>query len=638
MAKKFTFRTATVPGPLETDLFRYRLDNPAEIDFTDEPIMLDIETHGDDYTKIRLIQLYQASWEKAIVIDTNDYSADELLKLLIPRHVVIHNATFEIYCFMNDCNLDAVPFTKWSDTFLLARRALFNKIQAFGLDSVAAFVHGKDYYKDYARSLGYTEDLNDPKKCEVKKYKKSMQKSFLDSPKSNKMAEPLHYEQIYYAALDVLLMPKIYREVKSVEDEFIIQLDYKVIPTLVKWRGLPIDHLRTDELIMKYTGIVDESTDELPDKPGEPGTPLLVNSWVQVRKLFGSDASDDTFLASIEDESKRDPDSPEKEDRARWAYYIRQKRSAIKAVTFANKYIGKRFNGYASPRTISGRLAQDNNNLMQIARTLKGAFGFEDIEENKGKYLVHYDYAALELRMACARLGETTLENLFRAGRDLHTYAASQIYEKVESEINAHERFVGKTANFGLLYGAGAARFCAMAMKNAGLYITEPEAKIIVRGWKKAYPGIKAWHNLMGRSKNNQDVTLNGRYYTAKMFTDLLAIGNQGSAAEVFKLGLLYLDRNGIIPCVGIHDSYILECDSLEEARAEGEILYKSALTGWFEGIKASKVPDLPMPGVVSIGRDWGDMEKGESLETIAYDGTYEEYLSFKDRVIAGEL
>ena len=632
MAKRFQFLTEPVHSWLETDLFRYRMDDPANIEFSNEPLMLDIETHGDDYTKVRLVQLYQASWDKAIIMDTNDYPLHYIYDFIKDKHLIIHNATFEIYCFMNDCNLDKIPFSNWSDTFLLARRKLYNKIEAFGLDAVAAHVHGTDYYKDYARSIGHTDE------DDIKAYKKSMQKSFLDSPKSNKRLESLHYEQLHYSALDVLLMPKIYRELKDIEEEFIIQLDYKVIPSLIRWTGLPIDHVRTEELKVKYQGLVDEATEELPDKPGEPGTPLLVNSWVQVRKLFDSAESDDTFLAGIEDQSKRDPDSLEKEDRARWAHYIRQKRSAVKAVTFLNKYQGERFKGYASPRTISGRLAQDNNNLMQIARGLKTAFGYEDTPENKDKYLIHYDYAALELRMAAARLGETTLENLFREGRDLHTYAASSIYDKVESEVSEHERFVGKTANFGLLYGAGAARFCAMAMKNAGLYIREDEAKGIVRGWKKAYPGVKAWHQLMGRSRNNEDITLNGRFYKAKMYTDLLAIGNQGSAAEVFKLALLYLERQSIIPCVGIHDSFILEGVGLDQSRRKGERLYKCALVAWFEGIKSSKIPTLPMPGVVSIGKNWGDMEYGIKTEEIKHEGTYEEYLSFKDDVIAGKL
>ena len=637
MAKKFVFKTEKVDGPLETDLFRYRMDAPWDIKFDqDQPVMLDVETHGDDYTNVRLVQLYQAHWDKAIILDTNDWDLETIYYTIWAYHLIIHNATFEMYCFMNDCNLKKNPFSSWSDTFLLSRRSLYNKIEAFGLDSVAAYVHGKDYYKDYARSLGYVETGD--KECPIKKYKKSMQKSFLDTPKSNKRSEALHLEQLHYSALDVLLMPKIYRTVKDIEDEFIIKLDYLVIESLVQWTGLPINHAIVEELKVKFQGLVDEAIEELPDKPGEPGTPLLVNSWVQVRKLFNSEESDDTFLASIEDESKRDPDNLEKEDRARWAHYIRQKRSAIKSVTFLKKYVGERFTGYASPRTISGRLAQDNNNLMQIARSLKTAFGYEDLPGNEDKYLIHYDYAALELRMACARLGETTLERLFRDGNDLHRYAASSIYDKVESEINDHERFVGKTANVGLLYGAGAARFCAMAMKNAGLYIREDEAKGIVRGWKKAYPGIKDWHQRMGRSKNNEDVTLNGRFYKAKMYTDLLAIGNQGSAAEVFKLALLYLDRNGIIPGVGIHDSFLKEVVTLPAAREQGEKLYKCALTAWFEGIKSSKIPTLPMPGVISIGKNWGDMEHGIKTEEIAYGGTYEEYLEFKDDVIAGKL
>ena len=168
MAKRFQFLTEPVHSWLETDLFRYRMDDPANIEFSNEPLMLDIETHGDDYTKVRLVQLYQASWDKAIIMDTNDYPLHYIYDFIKDKHLIIHNATFEIYCFMNDCNLDKIPFSNWSDTFLLARRKLYNKIQAFGLDTVAAHVHGTDYYKDYARSIGHTDE------DDIKAYKKSM--------------------------------------------------------------------------------------------------------------------------------------------------------------------------------------------------------------------------------------------------------------------------------------------------------------------------------------------------------------------------------------------------------------------------------------------------------------------------------
>ncbi|MCI4436842.1 MAG: hypothetical protein JHC33_08565 [Ignisphaera sp.] len=628
---KYVPRTNRVTTPLENDWFRYDMDDPKNLPYDmNLPLMLDTETHSDEMRDIRLIQLFQETWEKPIIIDTNSFSVDYIYSYIKYYHIVAHAVSFEIGVFRTDLgrntgNSLVCPFSKFSDTFLLARKALFNKVDGFGFDSVSKYIHQYDYYSEYAKTLGWSEE-------EAPLFKKSLQKSFLDSPKSNKRSQGLYYEQLHYAALDVLLLSKVYKELKYVEDEFIIQLDYKVIPALQEWQGLPIDQNKVAELKTKFNDIELECSLTLP-----PG--LNVNSYVQVRKLLNIEGSDDTALAEVEDQASRFPDD-DTIINAKFAKAIRSKRSAIKSITFLEKYEGDRFNGYASPRTISGRLAMENHNLMQIARTLKGAFGtaYQNERDGTNKVLLHYDYAALELRMAAVRLNETVLIELFEQEADLHRYAGSQIYDKPEEEINDHERFVGKTANFGLLYGAGGARFALMCLKNAGLYITEEDAKVVVKGWKKAYPVIKAWHDKMGRSKDQIDHTLNGRDYKANMYSDLLAIGNQGSAAEVFKLALVYLYKSKIPICVGIHDSFILECDTIEEARIVGEKLYKCALTGWFEGIKNSLYPTLPMPGAVSIGLNWGEMEKGQALEKIKYKGTYEEYLSFRDNVLNGEL
>jgi len=616
---------------LETEWFRYNLDEPKDLVFDDGFVALDVECHSKQHKDIRLIQLFQPSWEKPIIFDTNKYSVREVYKVIKDKHLVAHNAAFELSLFQTDLGEKHCVFDNISDTLLLARVKYPTELESFGFDAVCTFIHGFDYYKAYAKDIGWlTED--------IPKFKKAMQKSFLDTPKSYKRGEDLYHEQLHYSALDVMLMSKVYKDLRTVEDNFNIQLDYKVLKeSLLSWEGLPIDHERVEGLKAKYQGLVDEATENLPSKPGSPGVELLVNSWVQVRALFDSTESDDTFLASVENDAERFPDNSELEVRAVWAKFIRQKRSAVKALTFLDKYQGERFNGFASATTITGRLRQDENNLMQIARGLKTAFGFP---EGDPRYLVHADYSGLEMRMVAARLNEEVLVDKFRAGADLHRYAGSKIYGIPENQVNDYQRFVGKTANFALLYGSGGNRFAAMALKNAGLYIEENEAKRIVKDWKKGYPGIKAQHLAAGRLKDEQriGVALNGRVMKSNMYSDYLANPNQSSAADCFKLGLIYLARNSLIPLVGIHDSYIIEAESKAEANAIGEKLYKCMLTGWFEGLKNAPVTDLLMPTVVSITQNWGEAEKGNALETIKYEGTYEDYLTFKEDVINGRL
>ncbi len=628
MAAKFKYYPTTerVHGSLVDDWFEYNTIGPHACDWRDDlPVMLDVETHSDKMRDIRLVQVFQEHWERAIIFDTNVIDIKEIYHWIKDRHLIIHNASFELACFQSDLGVDYCVFENFSDTFLLARKALALEVEGFGFDSIANAVHGWDYYQEYAESLGWAVE-------DIPKFKKSLQKSFLNSPKSNKREEDLYYEQLRYAGMDVVLMSKMYKELKYVEDEWIIQLDYQFIKWAQRYQryGLPVDKSKWTQAWINAQTEIDQATTLLPDG-------LNVNSWVQVRKLFDSDASDDTFLASIENDFVRFPDNPELEDRALWAHNIRTKRRYIKQQAFLRSYDTDRITGFVSPRTKSGRIAAEELNTLQIPRALKYIFGFEHEE----KFLVYADFSNLELRMLAALINEEKMVAKFKNKEDLHTYAGSEIYEKDPADVTKSERFIGKFFNFSAGYGAGAARLCGMLMKEAGIYMTEDEMRPKLRKWKSTWPAIKQMHQINGRSKDNVAHTIGGRVVHCDMYTDLNAIPPQGSAAEVFKLAHLYMIKSKptIKMCNAIHDSYITETDTLEEARRDAKIIAYSMIVAWFETIKNSMVPDLPMPTDAVIGHNWQDLEiEAEGTETHSYVGTYDHYLEIKEEVLSGRL
>lgn len=566
--------------------------DPSSINKT-EPLYLDVETHKDDYTDIRLVQLYQTHWGQVQVLDTNLYDILDIYNIIKDCHVVAHNYGFEANCFSNDCRLYRNPFKKFSDTFLLARLEAW-KLDAFNLAEVSKHFHGEDYY---AR-LGV---------------KKEFQKSFLDTAKSNKRAEPISFEQKQYAALDVLVMPKIYEACKHWEDHFLVKLDYRVIDYILTWQynGLPVDPKKWKEAKAFALGEI-ARTQEVLGK-------LNVNSFKQVRAFLGGvDASDDSALAQLIDK------------KVHGAAEIRDQRKYVKQLNFLDRYNKPRVRGYYYPRTISGRTASDCDNLQQIPREMKSLFGCED------EFIVHADYAALELRGICCIVEERVLEKLFREGEDLHKYAASNIYKKPSAEITKFERLIGKFANFTLGYGAGPSRFKEMLMKEAGIFISEAEARAIVKGWKEGFPAIKRWH-LQNNDKYNRgvpyDTTLSGRNYKAKLYTDLNAIKIQGSCAEAFKLAMNYLGKKNYPIMNAVHDSFLIRAKTLEEARQTGHDMAKAMIVAWFEVFKQSGIPDLPMPTDAEIGKNWKEIDQGNAIEVISYAGTYEEYLTLKEEV-----
>jgi len=670
MANKLT--TPLVEGPDETEYYRYMMDTPESLTSADkeslfflrkdEPLYLDVETHSYTYENIRTAQLYQEHWPKAIIFDTNDIAIRDLHTAIKDNHVVAHMLTMELSTFQNDTKPEdvlwseyfpGIPFEKHSDTFLLARQALFNKVDGFGLDKVAKYVHGTDYYHDYAVAIGASDPVG---------YKKFMQKSFLDTPKSDKRSQPLHKEQLVYGALDVMVMPKIYKAFKEEEKKFIVKLDYLFIDRCVKYQhvGLPLDEDKWELHTNNLTNTREKCTQLFPEG-------FNPRSYKQVRALLNSVESDDQYFAQVVDGSDMvvcpvgvEGGTPEglieaavlyRDDpdvflyRKRIAEALREYRSAAKRMEALKAYKEQherfgRVKGYISPRTISGRIASDEVNMTNIPRSLKDCFGYKDTPEDS-RFLIYADYSQLELRMLAAVLREEVMISKFMNDEDLHVFAATQVYEKAPEVITKAERFIGKFFNFSGGYGAGVARLCTMLIKEAGIYMSEEDMRPLHRRWKKTFPAMDEWHRRNGRSKTNEDVTLLGRMYKAKLYTDLNAIKMQGSSAEVFKLAHIYMEKNmpGIRTGAAVHDSYIHLADNIVEAQNVGFVTVWCMIVAWFEVLQNSLYPTLKMPTEALIGKNWGEIDN-EGKFSLKYraDGNHKQYLAAKSYVVQGTL
>jgi DNA polymerase I-like protein with 3'-5' exonuclease and polymerase domains len=184
------------------------------------------------------------------------------------------------------------------------------------------------------------------------------------------------------------------------------------------------------------------------------------------------------------------------------------------------------------------------------------------------------------------------------------------------------QRQIAKTANFGLLYGAGVNVFLSILIKDAGILLTEEEGAAIKRKWRMTYPTIAKWQDQGASDWRHGKAwkTPFGRKYTAKMMTDQLNICNQGFGAEVAKLAMHYMEPE-VRGCFGkdvfmadfVHDSFIYDCPADEEVyQGTGIIVADSMQKAWFEALRTGidlKIRDLPMPVDVFVGYNWGRIE-----------------------------
>ena len=142
--------------------------------------------------------------------------------------------------------------------------------------------------------------------------------------------------------------------------------------------------------------------------------------------------------------------------------------------------------------TATGRLSSSNPNLQNIpvrteySRRIRKAF-----LPQEGWTLISADYSQIELRILTHLSGEDVLQEAYRSGDDVHALTARLLLEK--DEISSDERRLGKTINFGVIYGMGAQRFA----RETG--VSQAEAKEFLTKYKQRYPKVFAFLELQER-------------------------------------------------------------------------------------------------------------------------------------------
>lgn len=178
--------------------------------------------------------------------------------------------------------------------------------------------------------------------------------------------------------------------------------------------------------------------------------------------------------------------------------------------------------GYIHPTylilTTTGRTICMDPNFLQVPR--KGRYAVKSVVvPEDGFSMFQGDYKSQELYYAIHVAGEGQMAELVENGEDLHAYTteALQIRNLLFEGMNDREvlrmvgvpmskvqtmtdeeaakqvwtslRYLGKTANFGLLYGMGAERGAEY------FNVSKTGAKALISAWHNQYPGFRAAYN-----------------------------------------------------------------------------------------------------------------------------------------------
>ena len=277
--------------------------------------------------------------------------------------------------------------------------------------------------------------------------------------------------------------------------------------------------------------------------------------------------------------------------------------------------------------TATGRLSSSNPNLQNIpirtdfSRRIRKAFLPEE-----GWQMISADYSQIELRILTHLSGEEVLVEAYNNGDDVHALTARLLLEK--DAVTSDERRLGKTINFGVIYGMGAQRLS----RETG--IPQARAKDFLQRFRQRYPKVFAFlemqerlaltqgyvETILGRrrtfhfdpgglgrhrGKDPLEIPIEGARRGGLEAQQLRAAANapiQGSSADIIKLAMVQLHHELVarhLPArllLQVHDELVLE--AAPEALDEVLALTKRTM----EGVIQLRVPLLVETGV---GANW---------------------------------
>ncbi|MFT7282728.1 MAG: DNA polymerase-1, partial [Cyclobacteriaceae bacterium] len=273
---------------------------------------------------------------------------------------------------------------------------------------------------------------------------------------------------------------------------------------------------------------------------------------------------------------------------------------------------GRVHTDYRQTVAVTGRLSSNNPNLQNIPiRTIKGreirkAF----VPQQKEHLLMAADYSQVELRIMAAFSGDQSMQEAFRAGRDIHANTASKVFKVPLAEVDGGMRRKAKEVNFGIIYGISAFGL------SQNLNIPRGEASEIIRAYFEEFPSVKSYmdstietareneyvETILGRRRYLRNI--NSKNFTMRGFDERNAINApiQGSAADIIKVAMINIhdwmktEKLKSKMIMQVHDELVFEVPKDELALLQEKVQ---------EMMQHAVSLDVPLEVEVGTGANW---------------------------------
>ncbi|MFP8961042.1 DNA polymerase I [Streptomyces nanhaiensis] len=262
----------------------------------------------------------------------------------------------------------------------------------------------------------------------------------------------------------------------------------------------------------------------------------------------------------------------------------------------------------------TGRLSSTDPNLQNIpVRTDEGRAIRRGFVVGEGyESLLTADYSQIELRVMAHLSEDEGLIEAFTSGEDLHTTAASQVFEVPKDRVDPEMRRKIKAMSYGLAYGLSAFGLSQQ------LGIAADEAHRLMDAYFERFGGVRDYlhrvvedaratgytSTILGRRRYLPDLNSDNRQRREMAERMALNAPIQGTAADIVKIAMLKVDRAldeaGLRSrmLLQVHDEIVLEVAPGERARVE------ELVRGEMAGAVRLKAP---LDVSVGSGGNWED-------------------------------
>ncbi|MEK7626761.1 MAG: DNA polymerase [Patescibacteria group bacterium] len=275
----------------------------------------------------------------------------------------------------------------------------------------------------------------------------------------------------------------------------------------------------------------------------------------------------------------------------------------------------------------TGRLASEKPNLQNVpqesswSKELREAF-----VASPGFTFASFDYAQLELRLLAHMTLEEGLLSAFENNQDIHSLTASRVLKIPFEKITQSERRLGKTLNFGVVYGMGPRAFA----QSAGVSFLE--ARRFIDGYYREFPKIKKWQEKIKTEAKARGYVenLNGRrryFWTGTSHPKVMGeieraavnMPLQSLNADILKMAMIksfelmknrrwFGDKARLI--LTIHDELLFEVR--DDILKETVPLFRDLMEGIYP--LSGQALSLPLKVEAKTGKNWGDLQKYENV------------------------